>query len=112
MAKRTGISRRLTATLAIICFLPPLLLFVAYAAVGIRYGTMSKNDRIATLLEPFPSWLQNYTAMTIISLILCIAAVALASRSYKKKLLSTRVLMLMVVLISIFLILFNISQLL
>lgn len=111
MTKRSRVSRRFTATLAVICFLPPLLFFIAYSAIGVKYGYMSRNDKIATLLEPFPSWMQNYTLMIIISMILSVLAIALASRSYKKKLLSVRVIMLLIVLISIFLILFDISQL-
>jgi len=72
---------------------------------------MSRNDKIDSLMQPFPEWMQNYTAMVVASIILCIAVIALASRSYKKKLLSMKVIMLLLILASIFLILFYISQL-
>lgn len=71
---------------------------------------MSDVDKMDTYLSYFPGWLQNITTIHIISIACCIAAIALASRSFKKHLLSVRVLMLMTSLVAIFIILFDIFQ--
>lgn len=111
MTKQAKVSRRFTATLAIIFFIPPLLLFIGYSGIGVTSGYMDRANKIEAFLSHFPGWMQNYTAINIFSIVFCVIAIALAARSYKKKLLSVRVIMLMVVLISIFIILFDISQL-
>lgn len=111
MTTHSKVSRKFTATLAIIFFIPPLLLFIAYSGIGVKYGSMSQEGKIESFLSYFPSWMQNYAGINIFSIIFCIIAISLASRSYKKKLLSIRVIMLVIVLASIFIILFDISQL-
>lgn len=105
-------SRRFTATLAILVFLFPLVLFIGWSGIGVKHGALTESEQIDTFLSYFPAWLQNFKAITIFSLVCCIIAMILAGRSYKKRLLSVRVLMLLVVIGSLFLIIFNIAQLL
>lgn len=112
MTKHKKISKRLTTILAVIFFIPPLALFISYSSISLKYGSVSRVDRIDALLDPFPSWMHNYSAWVTTALVMSIIAIIMASKSYKKRLLSTRVSMLMIVLISIFLVLFYISQLL
>ena len=111
MTTRSHVSRRLTATLAIIFFLPALVIFILWSTLGLRFGQMPIRDKIDSFLNYFPSWLQNFTTLHVISLVLCVTAIILAARSFKKHLLSVRVLMLMVVICSLFLIIFDIFQL-
>lgn len=105
-------SRRFTATLAILIFLFPLVLFIGWSGIGVNHGALNEREQIDIFLSYFPSWLQNFTGITVFSLACCIIAMVLAGRSYKKRLLSVRVLMLLVVIGSIFLIIFNLAQLL
>lgn len=111
MTKHKKVPKKFTAILAVIFFVPPLIFFIAYSSISLKYGQINKNDRIDNLLGLLPDWMQNYTVLVIIALIMSVIAIFLASKSYKKKLLSMRVTMLMIVLISIFLVLFYISQL-
>ncbi len=108
---RSHVSRRFTATLAILFFLIPLVLFIAWSSVSLKYGPMSENDQIQTFLNYFPALMQNFKGIHIFSMICCFIAIILASRSVKKKLLSVRVLMFLVMIGSIFLIIFDIAQL-
>lgn len=110
MSTSHAVSRKFTATLAIIFFLPPLILFIIWSSIGLQYGAMSEAQKARTFLDYFPGWLQNFTGIHIFALACCVAAILLARRSFKKKLLSIRVLMLLVVICSVFLILFNIFQ--
>lgn len=110
MTTHAHVSRRFTATLAIIFFLPALILFIIWSSIGLRFGEMNERDQIDTFLSYFPSWLQNFTTLHVISIVLCLVAIILAARSFKKHLLSVRVLMLLVVIGSIFLIIFDIFQ--
>ncbi len=111
MTTHAHTSRRLTATVAIIFFLVALVIFIGWSSVGIKYGAVSERDHIDIFLSYFPAWIQNFTGITVFSLICSIIAMILAGRSYKKRLLSVRVLMLLVVIGSIFLVIFNITQL-
>jgi hypothetical protein len=104
-------SKKLTGIIAILFLIPPLLLFVGYALTGIGGGYMSPVEKQETLLEHLPSWSQNYSVLVIVSIIFCFISLILASGSYKKKSLSSRIKMLVVILLSIFFILFDISQL-
>lgn len=110
MSTSHSVSKKFTATLAIIFFLPPLILFIIWSSIGVQYGAMSEAHRTRTFLEYFPEWIRNFTGIHVFALACCVVAILLARRSFKKKLLSIRVMMLFVVLCTIFLILFNIFQ--
>jgi hypothetical protein len=110
MTKTSHVSRKWTAAFAIAILLPALIFFIMWSSIGIRFSGMSDNDKMDTYLGYFPSWLQNVNMIHIISLICCVLAILLASRSFKKHLLSIRVLMLMTSLVAIFIILFDIFQ--
>lgn len=111
MSTKSPISRRVTAILALLFFIPALILFIMWSSIGLRYGVMSMGEKIDTYLGFFPGWLQNMTLLHVISLACCVIAISLAARSFKKHLLWVRVLMLMLVIVSIFIILFDIFQL-
>ncbi len=110
MSTKSHVSRKVTAALAIIFLLPPLLMFIMWSSIGLRYSGMDAGDQMDTYLDYFPGWLNNINTIHAISIVCCIIAIVLAARSFKKHLLSVRVLMLFTVLVSIFIILFDIYQ--
>lgn len=110
MSTHPKLTSRSSATLAVLFFLPPLILFIAWSFMGLGHGTMSEAQRVQTFLGYFPDWMNSMAGIHIIALVLCIVAMVLASRSFKKRVLSIRVTMLIVVICAIFLIIFNIYQ--
>ncbi len=111
MSTHSHIKKKVTATLSIIFLLPALLLFVIWISITIRFTDMNEIDKQQTFLDYFSGFFKDIHVVNIISIILCLIAIILASRSFQKRLLSLRFLMLVTVLISIFIILFDISQL-
>lgn len=110
MTKTTHVSRRWTAAFAIAFLLPALIFFIMWSSIGLRFSGISDSDKMDTYLSYFPGWLQNMNTIHIISIVCCLAAIILASRSFKKRLLSIRVLMLMTSVVAIFILLFDIFQ--
>ena len=82
-----------------------------WTSIGIRFTDMNEVDKEETFLGYFSGFFKNIHVVDIVSIVFCIIAIILASRSFQKRLLSLGFLMLMTVLISIFIILFDISQL-
>lgn len=110
MSTKSHVSRRWTAALAIILLLPALIMFIMWSSIGLKYGAISAGEQIDTYMSYFPQWLRNFNTIHIISIVCCVLAISLAARSFRKHLLWVRVVMLMVVLISIFILLFDIYQ--
>ena len=82
-----------------------------WSSIGRRFPEMNKVDKEETFLGYFSGLFKSVHVVDIASIIFCLVAIILASRSFQKKLLSLRLLMLATVLIAIFIILFDISQL-
>lgn len=110
MSTKSHVPRKITAALAILFLLPPLILFIMWSSIGLKYSGMGASDQMDTYLSYFPDWLKNINTIHAISIGSCIIAIVLAARSFKKHLLSVRVLMLLTVLAAIFIILFDIYQ--
>lgn len=111
MVSHSTKTKKKTGTLAVILLIPPLILFLAYAFTGLGGGFMTSTEKQESLLSNLPSWAQHYTLLIVVSIILCLASMILASGSYKRKSVSSRIKMLIVILISIVLLLFDIGQL-
>ncbi|MEO6134363.1 MAG: hypothetical protein ABIP35_04360 [Ginsengibacter sp.] len=111
MSTKSHVSSRSTAVISMIVFLPALIIFALWSTIGMRFSGLSRSEQVDYFLDYFPGWLQNMTVLHVLSIVLCVIAITLASRSFRKKLLWVRVTMLMIVFISIFLILFDIYQL-
>jgi len=111
MSTNAHLKKKVTATLSIVFLLPALVLFLIWISITIRFTDMNEIDKQETFLGYFSGLFKNIHVVNIISIIFCLIAIILASRSFQKRLLSLRFLMLMTVLISIFIILFDISQL-
>lgn len=110
MSTKSHVSRKITAALAVIFLLPPLVLFIMWSSIGIRYSGLNGGDQMDVYLGYFPDWLKNINAIHIISIVCCLIAIILAARSFKKHLVWVRVLMLITVLAAIFILFFDISQ--
>lgn len=110
MSTNSHVSRKWTAAIAILFLLPALILFMMWSSIGLRSSGISEGEKIDTYMNYFPGWLSNINTIHAISIICCLVAIILAARSFKKHLLSVRVLMLLTVLISIFILLFDIYQ--
>ncbi len=111
MSTSSHVSRRFTAVLAILFLLPALIFFIMWWSISLRYSGINESEQMDTFLGYFPQWLKSINIIHAVSIICCVVAVVLAARSFKKRLLSVRILMLLTVLIAIFIILFDISQL-
>lgn len=81
-----------------------------WSSIGLRATGISYQDKISIYMGYFPGWLQNITTIHIISIVFCIITIMLATRSFSKHLLSIRVLMLMTVVVALFILLFDIYQ--
>jgi len=110
MSTSSLVSRKVTAALAIIFLLPALVLFIMWSSIGLRVTGISEDEKMGIYMGYFPTWLQNITAIHIISIVCCVIAIMLATRSFSKHLLSVRVLMLMTVVVALFILLFDIYQ--
>jgi len=110
MTTASHVSSKWTAAFAIVFLLPALLLFILWSSIGLRLSGMSEVDKRDTYISYFPGWLPNINAIHLISIACCLIAIAFAARSFKKHLLWIRVMMLMTCLAAIFIILFDIFQ--
>ncbi|MEO8821716.1 MAG: hypothetical protein ABI267_05450 [Ginsengibacter sp.] len=111
MSTNSHVKKKITGILAIIFLLPALISFIMWTSIGMRFSDMNQVSKEETFLGYFSGIFKNIHAVDIVSIIFCLIAIILASRSFQKKLLSLRILMLLTVLISIFIIIFDISQL-
>ncbi|MEO5908302.1 MAG: hypothetical protein ABIR50_03045 [Ginsengibacter sp.] len=111
MSTKSHVPGKITAALSIVFLLPPLILFMMWSSIGLRYSSMENNDKIDTYLGYFGGLIKSIHVVNLISIIFCLVSIVLASRSFKKHLLSIRVLMLITVLLAIFIIMFDIFQL-
>lgn len=110
MATSRVVSRRITAALAIIFLLPALIFFIMWSSIGLRITGISEQEKMRTYLGNFPGWLHNITTIHIISVVCCLMAIILASRSLSKNWLSVRVLMMLTVVAASFILLFDVYQ--
>jgi hypothetical protein len=110
MATSHIVSRRITAILAIIFLFPALIFFTMWSSIGLRITGISEQEKMRTYLGKFPGWLHNITTIHVISIVCCLMAIILASRSFSKDWLSVRVLMMLTVVAAAFILLFDIYQ--
>ncbi len=111
MSTNSHVRKKVTGTIAILFLLPPLIVFIMWSSISIRFSNLSDVDKQETFLGYFSGLFKNLHVVNITSIAFCLIATILASRSFQKKLLSLRIMMLITVLIAIFIILFDISQL-
>jgi hypothetical protein len=110
MTKSHLVSRRVTATLAIVFLVPALVLFLLWSSISMKVTGISEQDKLTYFMQYFPGWFQNMVLIHIIALSCSAVSILFAVRSFSKHLLSIRVLMLITVLVALFIIIFNLSQ--
>jgi hypothetical protein len=110
MSTNSHIRRKTTALLAVLFLLPAIIFFIMWSSIGLRYSGINAVDQMDIYLSNFPTWLGNIDTIHAISIVCCVVAIILAARSFKKHLLSIRVVMLFTVIVAIFIILFDIYQ--
>jgi len=111
MSTNSHVKKKVTAVISILFLLPPIVMFMMWTSVGLGSPDMSDVDKQETFLGYFSGLFENIHVVNIVSIILCLVSVIFASRSFQKKLLPLRIIMLITVLVAIFIILFDISQL-
>lgn len=110
MSKKSTQSSLGTAILSVVVFLPALILFLLSLSIGFRDGGVSHASKVDIFTSYFPDWMNNYTLINIVSIVLCIIAMSLAAKSFKKPLVWERVMVMLVSMGAIVVILYNIVQ--
>lgn len=111
MTTTSHVPSKVSAAIAIVFLLPALIFFIMWSSIGLQGTGLNANEKISAYLGKFPVFMQNLTTINIISIVCCLLAIVFAARSFKKHLLSVRVLMMLTVLVALFIILFDIYQL-
>ena len=111
MTKTSHVPSKVTAVIAIVFLLPSLIFFIMWSSIGLQATGLNAREKVSAYLEKFPVFMQSITTINIISIVCCMLAIVFAARSFRKHLLSVRVLMMLTVLVAVFIILFDIYQL-
>ena len=112
MTTTRHVPSRVTGLISIVVLLPALILFIMWSAIGLQDNSLNANEKVSVYLDKFPSFMQSLITINIISIVCCVVAIIFAARSFRKRLLSLRVLMMLTVFVAVFIILFDIYQLL
>ncbi|MEO6637505.1 MAG: hypothetical protein ABIN25_04470 [Ginsengibacter sp.] len=112
MTTRSHVPSKVTAIIAMVFLLPALILFIMWSSIGLEASGINAAEKISIYLAKFPPVLQNFTLIHIISIVCCLIATFFAARSFRKRLLSIRVLMMLTVLVAMFILLFDLFQML
>ncbi len=110
MSTTSHVPSKVNAVIAIVFLLPALIFFIMWLSIGISDNTLNVNEQIYAYLQKFPGFMRNLTTINIISILCCILSIAFAARSFRKHLLSVRVLMMLTVIVALIIILFDIYQ--
>ncbi|MEO7962169.1 MAG: hypothetical protein ABIR19_11515 [Ginsengibacter sp.] len=101
---------KVTAVLAIVFLIPPLIFFILWSSIGLQSSGLNAREKISRYLEYFPQFMQNLQGINLVSIACCLVATYFAARSFRKRLLSIRILMFLTVIAAMFIILFDIYQ--
>ncbi len=112
MTTTSHVSSKLNAGIAGLLLLPALIFFIMWSSTGLRENDLNAQEKVSAYLGKFPGFMQNLTVINIISIVCCLLAIIFAARSFRKKSLSIRVLMMLTVFAALFIILFDVYQLL
>jgi hypothetical protein len=110
MSKSSHVPSKATAIISIVILMPALIFFIMWSSLGLHGSGLNANEKVSLYLDYFPRFMQNLTTIHIISISCCIVSIMLAARSFKQRLLSVRVLMFLAVVVAVFIILFDIYQ--
>ncbi len=110
MTTTSHVPSKVTAIIAMVFLLPALILFIMWSSIGLQGSGLNAEEKISIYLAKFPSVMQNLTTIHVISIVCCLFAIGFASRSFRKHLLSIRIVMMLTVLVAMFILLFDIYQ--
>ncbi|MEP6595759.1 MAG: hypothetical protein ABJA71_07415 [Ginsengibacter sp.] len=110
MSTTSHVPSKVTAVFAIVFLLPALLLFIMWSSIGLQGSGLNAAEKISKYLGYFPAFMQNFNTIHLISMVSCLTAIILAARSFRKRLVSVRVLMFLTVIAALFILLFDIYQ--
>lgn len=96
---------------AFIFFIPALVIFLMWVTIGWQDGLLNEVEKTDIFLNRFPGFIQNFEVIHIASILLSILAIYFASGNFRKKKIGIRVTMMLLVMFSIFIILFDVVQL-
>jgi len=102
--------KKITAVLAIIFLLPALYIFALWINVFNR--DITPAQKIVEFTGHFPSMIADHKLVIYISMACCLAAMILAAKSFKQRLLSLRIAMWLTVMIASLIFFVDIFQLL
>ncbi|MEO6682187.1 MAG: hypothetical protein ABIN48_05120, partial [Ginsengibacter sp.] len=79
MSTKSKVSKKSSAGLAVVFFLPALILFIMWVSLGLRDAYMSEGEKKDAFLSSFPEWMQNFSAIHVLSIIFCVVAINFAA---------------------------------
>ncbi len=110
MSTTSHVPSKVTAIIAIVFLLPALLFFIMWSSIGLQGSGLNAEEKVSVYLAEFPSALQSLTTIHTISIVFCLLSIGFAARSFRKHLLSIRILMMLTVLVAVFILLFDFYQ--
>lgn len=110
MSSTHKVPKKITAILAIICLLPAVYIFIIW--IKIFNQDITPAQKVSTFTEQFPSFMSDYKTIMYISIAFCVAAMILAARGFKQRLLSLRIAMWLTVMAASLIFFLNVFQLL
>lgn len=110
MSTNHTVSKKITSLLAVLFFIPTLYFFGTWANLGWKNPDMPLDEKVGSYLGYYPHFLQNIGRIHYITIFCCIAAMYFSAYAYKQHLLSIRIVMMLIVLFSFFILVFTIFQ--
>ncbi|MEP7252411.1 MAG: hypothetical protein ABI683_08525 [Ginsengibacter sp.] len=108
MTKTKHTPSTLSAVIAIVFLIPSLVLYLLWKGLG---NDLNPAEKMAAYLAKFPTFMQHLAVINILSIACCVLAITFAARSFRKRLLSIRLLMMLTVIAAVLIILFDVYQL-
>ncbi len=110
MSTTSHVPSKVTAIIAMVFLLPALIFFIMWSSIGLQGSGLNAEEKVSIYLAKFPSVMQSLTVIHAISIVCCLLAIGFAARSFRKHVLSIRILMMLTVLVAIFILLFDFYQ--
>lgn len=110
MTSTHKLPKKITAVLAIIFLLPALYIFAIWIQVLNANAESSQAEKVSIFKSYFPAFIANGNLITYISMVCCIAAMILASKSFKQPIIFLRIMMFITVIAAALMLLLDIFQ--
>jgi len=110
MTSTHKVPKKITAILALVFLLPSLYIFGIWLKVFRQ--DISPSQKISSFTDYFPSLMNDYKGILVISIVFCVLAMILAAKSFKQPLLFLRILMWLTVIVAALIFFLTVFQLL